>query len=93
MTRTLKGLVAAGVLAFSGSLLAQSAAGPEISFDATDLLKTPDNVFVGEVGGVGQNSKGQIFVYTPDRPSVRNARRQPDLLPERLAAVSVRSDR
>jgi len=30
----------------------------------SDLLKTPDNVFVGEVGGVGQNSKGQIFVYT-----------------------------
>src|SRR3954465_11111240 len=63
MTRTLKGFVAAGVLAFSGSLLAQSAS-PEIAFEATDLLKTPDNVFVGEVGGVGQNSKGQIYVYT-----------------------------
>jgi NHL repeat-containing protein len=64
MTRTLKGFVAAGVLAFSGSLLAQSGV-PEITFDSNaDLLKTPDNVFVGEVGGVGQNSKGQIFVYT-----------------------------
>ena len=64
MTRTLKGFVAAGVLAFSGSLLAQSGV-PEITFDSTpDLLKTPDNVFVGEVGGVGQNSKGQIYVYT-----------------------------
>src|SRR5262245_50534444 len=64
MTRTLKGFVAAGVLAFSGSLVAQSGA-PDIAFDATaDLLKTPDNVFVGEVGGVGQNSKGQIYVYT-----------------------------
>ena len=29
-----------------------------------DLLKTPNDVFVGEVGGVGANSKGQIFVYT-----------------------------
>jgi len=64
MTRTLKGFVAAGVLAFGGSLLAQSGA-PDIAFDSNaDLLKTPDNVFVGEVGGVGQNSKGQIFVYT-----------------------------
>jgi len=28
------------------------------------VLKTPLDLFVGEVGGVGQNSKGQIFVYT-----------------------------
>src|SRR5262245_19789343 len=64
MTRTLKGFVAAGVLAFSGSLVAQSGA-PDIAFDSNaDLLRTPDNVYVGEIGGVGQNSKGQIFVYT-----------------------------
>src|SRR6185295_16849698 len=64
MTRTCKGFAAAGVLALGGSLFAQTAA-PEIAFDSTaDLLKTPANVFVGEVGGVGQNSKGQIFVYT-----------------------------
>ena len=38
---------------------------PEISFNATDLLRTPaEGPFVGEVGGVGANSKGQIFVYT-----------------------------
>jgi hypothetical protein len=38
---------------------------PEIPFDSNaDLLQTPPNIFVGEVGGVGQNSKGQIFVYT-----------------------------
>src|SRR5215217_7830921 len=66
MTRTLKGLVAAGILAFSGTLVAQQGApaGPEITFDSVDVLKTPDNVFVGEIGGVGQTSKGQIFVYT-----------------------------
>ena len=65
MTRTLKGFVAAGVLAFSGSLLAQSGRpGDRVSTPLADLLKTPDNVFVGEVGGVGQNSKGQIYVYT-----------------------------
>jgi sugar lactone lactonase YvrE len=46
------------------SVLRAQAGAPELPFDANaDLLKTPDNVLVGEVGGVGQNSKGQIFVY------------------------------
>jgi hypothetical protein len=64
MTRTFKGFAAAGVLALSGPLFAQTPV-PEIPFDSTaDLLKTPDNVFVGEVGGVGRNSKGLIYVYT-----------------------------
>src|SRR6476620_747738 len=64
MTRTLKGFGAAAVLAFGVSLAAQAPV-PEIPFDTNaDLLKTPLDTFVGEVGGVGQNSKGQIFVYT-----------------------------
>src|SRR5438093_6406085 len=64
MTRTLKALLAAAVLAFGVSPAAQTSV-PEILFDANaDLLKTPLDLFVGEVGGVGQNSKGQIFVYT-----------------------------
>src|SRR5882672_2580511 len=65
MTRTLGGFAAAGLLALlNGSLAAQTTA-PDLAFDSVaDLLKTPVNVFVGEVGGVGQNSKGQIFVYT-----------------------------
>src|SRR5688572_26374532 len=47
-----------------GSVVAQSGV-PELSFTATDLLRTPvEGPFVGEVGGVGANSKGQIFVYT-----------------------------
>ncbi|HWI17713.1 MAG TPA: 6-bladed beta-propeller [Vicinamibacterales bacterium] len=37
---------------------------PEINFSSIDLLKTPADVYVGEVAGVGANSKGQIFVYT-----------------------------
>jgi hypothetical protein len=42
-----------------------SAQVPEIAFEATvDVLKTPPDLYVGEVGGVGTNSKGQIFVYT-----------------------------
>jgi 6-bladed beta-propeller len=64
MTHTLKASVAAAVLALGASLAAQTSA-PDIPFDSNaDLLKTPLDLFVGEVGGVGQNSKGQIFVYT-----------------------------
>src|SRR5258708_8807630 len=64
MTRTFKACVGAGLLACGVSLAAQTAV-PEIAFDTNaDLLKTPLDTFVGEVGGVGQNSKGQIFVYT-----------------------------
>lgn len=65
LQRTVTGLVAAGVLAFGGSVLAQSGV-TEIAFESNaDLLKTDNaTVFVGEVGGVGQDSKGRIFVYT-----------------------------
>ena len=56
--------MAAAMLAAGASLAAQNAV-PEIAFDSNaDFLKTPTDVFVGEVGGVGANSKGQIFVYT-----------------------------
>src|SRR6516225_8782648 len=43
-------------------LAAQSV--PEISFDSADILKPPDNVHLGEIGGIATNSKGDIFVYT-----------------------------
>jgi hypothetical protein len=52
------------ILLSSVALLAQSAV-PDLPFDANaDMLKTPNDVHVGEVAGVGANSKGQIFVYT-----------------------------
>jgi 6-bladed beta-propeller len=64
MTKTLYAVLAAAVIAVGASLAAQTPV-PELSFDTNaDLLKTPLDLFVGEVGGVGQNSKGQIFVYT-----------------------------
>jgi len=68
MKRTVKALAAAVVLAGGATLLAQTSA-PEIPFDSNaDMLRTPVEgsgaIFVGEVGGVGQNSKGQIYVYT-----------------------------
>jgi sugar lactone lactonase YvrE len=70
MKRLLNAFVAAAVIAwgafgaFGGSLVAQTSVA-EISFDTnTDLLRTPNEIHVGEVAGVGANSKGQIFVYT-----------------------------
>src|SRR5687768_4296086 len=64
MTRIITASAAAAILVLGGSLVAQSGV-PEISFTAADLLRTPvEGPFVGEVGGVGADSKGQIFVYT-----------------------------
>ena len=38
---------------------------PELAFDANaNLLRTPSDIYIGEVGGVGRNSQGRIFVYT-----------------------------
>ena len=64
MRRTFFAFAVAAMLA-GGAVLFGQANAPEIPFDAdADLLKTPANVHVGEVAGVGANSKGQIFVYT-----------------------------
>jgi hypothetical protein len=63
MSRIIIASVAAAALAFGGSLAAQSGVS-ELSFSAVDVLKTPKDVYVGEVAGVGADSKGQIFVYT-----------------------------
>ena len=57
-------MVVAAIVGIGVTIAAQSGI-PEISFNATDLLKTPtEGPFVGEVAGVGANSRGQIFVYT-----------------------------
>ena len=46
------------------ALLAQGSV-PELTFDANaDILRTPANIYVGEVAGVGRTSQGHIFVYT-----------------------------
>lgn len=64
MTRMVFALVAGAILAFGASLAAQSAV-PEIAFETdADFLETPADIYVGEVAGVGANSKGDIFVYT-----------------------------
>src|ERR1700738_3343377 len=43
---------------------AAQTAAPEIAFDSTNPLTLPDDIYLGEVGGVAANSKGEIFVYT-----------------------------
>ena len=63
MLRMKTAVALVAILVGTGSIVAQSV--PEISFNAIDLLKTPtQGPFVGEVAGVGANSRGQIFVYT-----------------------------
>ena len=38
---------------------------PDIQFDsAANALTTPDDVYLGEVGGVATDSKGNVYVYT-----------------------------
>ena len=48
-----------------GVLPVSAQTAPEIAFDAVaNLLNLPDDIYLGEVGGVATNSKGDIFVYT-----------------------------
>src|SRR5687767_2235697 len=64
MMRISQALVATALVASGTGLVAQGSA-PQMAFESiADLLKTPSDVYVGEVAGVGANSKGQIFVYT-----------------------------
>jgi hypothetical protein len=64
MRRYVTAFVAWCALVQGASMQAQGTV-PELTFDANaDLLRTPANIYVGEVGGVGRNSQGRIFVYT-----------------------------
>jgi len=63
MSRILVASVAAATLALGGSLVAQSGV-QELTYSAVDLLKPMKDGYVGEVAGVGTDSKGQVFVYT-----------------------------
>jgi DNA-binding beta-propeller fold protein YncE len=50
------------VILFAAPLSSQGVR--EIPFESSDPLKFPDNIHLGEVGGVATNSKGDVFVYT-----------------------------
>src|SRR5580658_10861692 len=61
MNRILPLMLAAS---FLGALPA-AAQAPEIAFDSVaNALTLPDDIYLGEIGGVATNSKGDIFVYT-----------------------------
>ncbi len=64
MRRFLQLFLLAAALLFVKPLFAQSVI-PEIPYDsAPNLLKMPEDIYLGEVLGVSTNSKGHIFVYT-----------------------------
>ena len=64
MPRSTPAWLAVAVVASSVSFFAQTTV-PAIAFDANaDVLKLPNDVFLGPVAGVGTNSKGHVFVYT-----------------------------
>src|SRR5487761_90062 len=53
------------VTAFAGLPAVAQNSAPEIPFDsATNALTMPDDIYLGEVGGVATNSRGDVFVYT-----------------------------
>src|ERR1700747_105934 len=62
MKRLMQALLAASLIA-GIPVSAQNA--PEIKFDsAPNALQLPADIYLGEVGGVATNSRGDIFVYT-----------------------------
>jgi DNA-binding beta-propeller fold protein YncE len=62
MNRFVFTLLAATAL---GAMPAAAQTAPEIAFDAVaSPLDLPGDIYLGEVGGVATNSKGDVFVYT-----------------------------
>jgi DNA-binding beta-propeller fold protein YncE len=62
MKRLMLALFAATLIA---GVLANAQNAPEIKFDSVpNALQLPADVYLGEVGGVATNSRGDIFVYT-----------------------------
>ena len=62
MKRMLPSIVAALVLAAVPSLAQNTAL--TLAFDAASALTLPDDIYLGEVGGVATSSRGDIYVYT-----------------------------
>src|SRR5919108_2099058 len=56
-------LALSGGTVLATAVMAQNA--PTINFDsAPNALTLPDDIYLGEVGGVATNSRGDVFVYT-----------------------------
>ena len=76
MARFITALVVAFAAA-STAIAAQNAA-PALTFDASNPLTLPDDIYLGEVGGVATNSHGDIYVYTrTGHPTVSMATSRP----------------
>ena len=61
--RAFRVIAAGAVIALGGAMV--TAQVSEIAFDSNpDLLKFPDNVYMGEAAGVATNSRGDIYLYT-----------------------------
>ena len=58
-------LALTAVLVCAGALLSAQLSIPDIAYDsAPNLLKFPDDIYLGEAVGVATDSKGTIYVYT-----------------------------
>src|SRR5258707_14328808 len=63
MKRLTQALLAAALIAGAPAYAQKEA--PEIRFDsAANALQLPAGIYLGEVGGVATNSRGDVFVYT-----------------------------
>jgi len=65
MKRSIQLCLVAAVLLSAGTFVSAQLSIPEIPYDSVpNLLKLPDDIYIGEAVGVATNSKGNIFVYT-----------------------------
>jgi DNA-binding beta-propeller fold protein YncE len=63
MKRLIQALLTASMITFVPATAQKEA--PEIRFDSVpEALKLPAGLYLGEVGGVATNSRGDVFVYT-----------------------------
>jgi hypothetical protein len=79
MTRTFNRFALAFLTAAACALPLSAQNAPEIAFDsAASALTLPPDIYLGEVGGVATNSRGDIFVYTrTGHPTVSLATARP----------------
>lgn len=65
MKRTITMGAMLGAMLISGSAMNAQNEAPEIKFDSVpNVLQLPPGIYLGEVGGVATNSRGEVFVYT-----------------------------
>ena len=65
MKRSIHLCLVAAVLLSAGSFVSAQLSIAEIPYDSVpNLLKLPDDIYIGEAVGVATNSKGNMFVYT-----------------------------